>query len=84
MRGQNPFLVYIIPLLIGIGLYLTPILYYFELENRDVYLEKLGFEPEVPNDRVHMLGKILFPIIFTIDAITGVVIVILARMNKNN
>ena len=62
-------MLFIIPLLIGIGLYLAPILYYFELENRDIYLEKLGIEPEVPNFQVHMRGMIVFATILLMDII---------------
>ena len=74
-------MLYIMPLLIGIGLYLAPILYYFELENRDVYLDKLGYEPEVPNDQANMFGMITFATILFIDIIACVV---LTRMRKNN
>ena len=42
LRGFNTFLVYMMPLFFGIGIYLTPIFYFFELYNRDIYLEKIG------------------------------------------
>jgi hypothetical protein len=75
-------MLYIMPLLIGIGLYLAPILYYFELKNRDFYLEKLGIQPEVPNDKVIMTGIIVFATILCMDVIACVVIRVKTRMNK--
>ena len=79
----HPFVVYMMPLLLGIGLYLTPILYYFDLDNRDVYHNELGFELEVPDHQVNMLGTIMFANILFMDVIAYVVIVIKTRKSKN-
>ena len=76
-------MVYIVPLFFGIGLYLTPILYFLDLDNRDVYLKEFGFEPEVPDVQVHMLGKIAFATILLMDVIACVVIVIKTRKRRN-
>ena len=79
LDGLNPFLVYIGPLFFGIGLYLTPILIYFELDNRDVYLKEFGFEPEVPDHQVHKLGRIIFATILLMD-ITAIVFILVKNI----
>ena len=80
LRGMNPLLVYILPLILGIGLYLTPIFMYFELYNRDILLEKFGFVPEVPNEQVYLQAKIVLATILLMDVIA---LVVLTRMKKN-
>ena len=82
LLGLPQFVVYIVPLFFGIGLYLTPILYYFDLDNRDVYLKEFGFQPEVPDHQVHMLGRIVFATILFMDVIACIVIVIKTRTSR--
>ena len=76
-------LVYMGPLFLGIGVYLAPILYFFDLYDRDYTLSKIGFQPEVPIENVNFRGLIAISIWLVLSTIM-IAITVRTRKKKSN